>query len=401
MKTQRILSRILRLSQLLPLRPTRRCGLSVLLPVVATLAVLCLPFLLGACGRQRATLSESALRQIQALEEEAAARTPAQDKIDSQLLYALKKKAAGVATRVAPELQPDVEILADGRVLVDITAVVSDELLAQIKKLGGEVINSFAQYNAIRALVPLTSIESLAERSDVKFIEPAAKATTNTGSVNGEGNTTHRAGAARTVFGITGAGVSVGVLSDSEDFLVASQALGDLGVVTVLATGVGTCGATTACTGEGTAIMEIVHDLAPGSPLFFATGNGGPAAMAANITALRTAGCNIIVDDLTYFNESPFQDGPIAQAVNGVSAAGALYFSSARNSGNLKGGTSSNWEGDFADGGAAAPPVTGGAGRLHNFGGGTTFNTLNAVAVGVGNRRADLFWADSTGRLRE
>jgi hypothetical protein len=38
--------------------------------------------------------------------------------------------------------------------------------------------------------------------------------------------------------------------------------------------------------------------------------------MAANITALRTAGCNIIVDDLTYFNESPFQDGPIAQAVN-------------------------------------------------------------------------------------
>jgi hypothetical protein len=69
MKTQRILSRILRLSQLLPLRPTRRCGLSVLLPVVATLAVLCLPFLLGACGRQRATLSESALRQIQALEE--------------------------------------------------------------------------------------------------------------------------------------------------------------------------------------------------------------------------------------------------------------------------------------------------------------------------------------------
>jgi hypothetical protein len=64
------------------------------------------------------------------LEEEAAARTPAQNKIDSQLLYALKKKAAGVATRAAPELQPDVEILADGRVLVDITAVVSDELLA-------------------------------------------------------------------------------------------------------------------------------------------------------------------------------------------------------------------------------------------------------------------------------
>ena len=30
--------------------------------------------------------------------------------------------------------------------------------------------------------------------------------------------------------------------------------------------------------------------------------------MAQNIRDLRTAGCDIIIDDLTYPNESPFQD---------------------------------------------------------------------------------------------
>jgi Subtilase family/HYR domain len=373
---------------LLSMRARSKFRLSALVPILLAVLALCLPFRVLLAAEP---LSKSASLQIQAVEDEKARRTPAQNKMDSQFVYALKKKAVGVATRAAPQLQPNVEILADGRVLVDITATVSDELLAQIKKLGGEVISSFAQYNAIRALVPLTSLEHLAERRDVRFIERAAMGTTNTGSVDGEGDTTHRAIGARAVFGVTGAGVNVGVLSDSVDFLLASQTLVDLGAVTILP---GQSGVP--ATGEGTAMLEIVHDLAPGSPLFFATANGAPAAMATNITNLGAAGCNIIVDDVTYFNESPFQDGPISVAVNAFSAAGGLYFSSARNSGNLKDGTSSTWEGDFADGGAAGPPVTG-AGRLHNFGGGATFNTLNTVPIRPNNRRADLFWADPLG----
>ena len=361
----------------------------LLIPFVIAVLALCLPFRVVLAAEP---LSRSALRQIQAVEDEKAARTPAQNKMDSQFVYALKKRAVRVATRAAPQLHPDVEILADGRVLVDITATVSNQLLAQIRKLGGEVINSLAQFKAIRALVPLTSLEHLAERRDVRFIERAAMGTTNTGSVDGEGDTTHRAIDARTVFGVTGAGVNVGVLSDSVDFLAASQALGDLGAVTVLTgqSGVGQ-------TGEGTAMLEIIHDLAPGSPLFFATGCCGatatPASFAANILALQAAGCNIIVDDITYPNESPFQDGVIAQAVNTVSGLNALYFSSARNSGNQNDGTSSTWEGDFVDGGPVGGPIPG-TGRLHDFGGGTTFNT---VAPGGNNLRADLFWPDPLG----
>jgi hypothetical protein len=370
---------------LLSMRARSKFRLSALVPILLAVLALCLPFRVVLAAEP---LSSSALRQIQAVEKEKATRSPAQNKMDSQFVYALRKRAVSVAMRHAPQLQPDVEILADGRVLVDITATVSRQLLTQIRRVGGEVINSFAQFNAIRALVPLTSLEELAGRRDVRFIERAAIAVTNTGSVDGEGDTTHRAIDARPVFGVTGAGVNVGVLSDSVDFLAASQALGDLGPVTVLPGQSGVPG-----TGEGTAMLEIVADLTPGAPLFFATGFAGQASMAANILALQAAGCNIIVDDITYFAESPFQDGVIAQAVNTVSGLNALYFSSARNSGNFNDGTSSTWEGDFLDGGAVGPPI-GGTGRLHDFGGGTTFNT---VAAGGSQRRADFFWPDPLG----
>ena len=49
--------------------------------------------------------------------------------------------------------------------------------------------------------------------------------------------------------------------------------------------------------------------------------------MAQNIRDLRAAGCDIIIDDISYgFDDGPFQDGLISQAVNDVSAAGALYL---------------------------------------------------------------------------
>src|SRR5262249_50706949 len=149
-----------------------------------------------------------------------------------------------------------------------------------------------------------------------------------TGSLDSEGDVAHRADQVRAL-GVNGNGVRIGVLSDSVRFLAQSQGTGDLpAVVTVLA---GQDGITGTDTGEGTAMLEIIHDLAPGAQLFFATGFGGPANMAANIQALAANpnNCDIIVDDLTYFNEGVFQDDVIARAVNTVTAAGVVYFSSA------------------------------------------------------------------------
>jgi hypothetical protein len=114
-------------------------------------------------------------------------------------------------------------------------------------------------------------------------------------------------------------------------------------------------------------MLEIIHDLAPGAQLFYATGFNGVASFAQNILDLRAAGCDIIVDDVGYFNESPFQDGPIARAVNTVTAGGALYFSAAANSGNKNDNTSGTWEGDFPGVGLAPALSKGGRIQLWIF----------------------------------
>jgi len=324
--------------------------------------------------------------QIRILHEEKLSRTPAQKKLDSQLLYLLRQRRQGNIGLGLEALKPSLHLETDGRVLVDLKAHVSPALLSFIKANGGLVVNNFPRYDAIRALVPAELTESLARRVDVRAIRPADRATTSTIPITFEGgDIAHRAAEARQFFSTDGAGIRVGVLSDSIDGLVDAQNSGALPAVTVLPGQAGT-GA-----GEGTAILEIVHALAPGSALYFATGLNSVAGFAQNIRALQQAGCRIIIDDISYFNESPFQDGPIAQAVNDVSSAGGLYFSSAGNSGGVDRGTSGTWEGDFKDGG---PATVGRGGRLQDFGG-VTYNT---VLPGIGFGRVDLSWADPLGQ---
>ena len=78
-------------------------------------------------------------------------------------------------------------------------------------------------------------------------------------------------------------------------------------------------------------MAQIVHDLAPGASLDFATAFNGELGFAENIRALRAAGAKVIVDDVAYFEEPFFQDGPVAAAVNKVTAEGVTYFSAAGN----------------------------------------------------------------------
>ena len=79
---------------------------------------------------------------------------------------------------------------------------------------------------------------------------------------------------------------------------------------------------------------QIVHDLAPGASLAFATAFEAKLAFAENIEgslAGRGGAGEVIVDDVAYFEEPFFQDGPVAAAVNEVTAGGVAYFSAAGN----------------------------------------------------------------------
>ncbi len=374
--------------------------------VLAALAVAGL--LAGAAGVLAAgadQISSNALLQIQALMAEKATRTPAQQKMDSQLIYALKQERGQPFAAGVTSLRLDAKAEADGRFLVDITAEVTRELLERITNAGGQVVNSVPQFQSLRALLPLSQTETLAGMPGVRFIRPAMRGLTRTGSVDSEGDITHRAAEARQTFGADGTGVKVGVLSDSVDLLAQAQATGDLPAnVTILPGQSGIPGS-----GEGTAMLEIVYDLAPGAQLFFATGSSQQtteAQFAQNILDLRAAGCDIIVDDIFYFDESPFQDSIVTRAVNSVTASGALYFSAAGNEGSEKHGTSGTWEGDFADGGPAGSPVNGKGGNLHLFGT-TAYDTVTKVGMstillwsdplGVSTNDYDLYVLDSSG----
>lgn len=334
-------------------------------------------------------ISAAGWQQIDALLADKAQRGPLQLKIDSQLIYARRLQLGQSAAPGVPAVEVDLDIDAAGFVLVDLDLEIrlTGELLDRISLLGGRIVYATDEYPAIRVWLPIEMVETVAAWPEIAFVRQAVRAFTNVGELTSEGDVTHRADLARTTFHVNGAGVKVAVLSDSVDHLEGSQASGDLGEVTVLP---GQSGLGQNNSGEGTAMLEIIHDLAPGAQLYFATAFAGPASFAQNIRNLRFQyGCDIIVDDVGYFNESPFQDDVIAQAVNDVTADGALFFSSAANSGNKNDNQSGTWEGDFADSGVTR--VMDNVPRpVHAFGNAA----YNTVIAGGSSRHVDLFWAD-------
>jgi hypothetical protein len=343
---------------------------------------------------------KNAATQIEALRADKIHWTKAQKKMNSQLIFAAKLKATGIVHAAAPKLRPSVTPEADGGYRVEIKASVTPGLLEAIKAAGGTIISSLPSYHVLQAKLPVDKIESIAGRDDVVFIRPPPKAQQN--SIDSEGDYTHEAIDARASYGADGTGVVVGILSDSIDN--GSNALSDAiseGNIDPTNTFVINGQAGTG-EGEGLAMCEIVHDLAPGATIWFATGATSEAQMASNIIALQNAGCTIIADDEAYPDESPFQDQVIAQAVQTVTSNGVLYFSSARNSGNLDSYTNtgiaagSTWEGDFT--GIGPYETDNGAELWNNFTAslGTTVRE-NPILSGGYDYEVDLFWTDPLG----
>jgi hypothetical protein len=371
------------------------------------------------------TFTETAQQQIAALQAVKAGRTATESKVDSKLLVAEK----GLGKQLNA-LQSGVS--ATGTVVVDIRASkVSPDLIAGLTKAGAGIRAVSDRYASVRAEIPVDKVSEIAARGDVKRVEQADQAMTArelatpsttpvktetkqqkadriagelqkavsakaqrsavaAAPVVSEGDRAHNADIARQQFGVTGVGVKACALSDGVDSLPTSQAKGELPPdVDVIAGQEGSGD-------EGTAMLEIIHDLAPNATLGFATAFTSEASFAANIRALRSTGkCQVIVDDVSYFDESPFQDTQVAQAVNDVTAAGALYFSSAGNSGNATDGTSGYYEGDFR---ASSTKISGVTGTPHDFDPSSTTQNFDALSAGSLGKPVTLFWSDPWGK---
>jgi len=220
---------------------------------------------------------------------------------------------------------------------------------ASLKNLGLNVSNTNPGYNLVSGYLPVSALPAVAALPSTLAASPIYRPVLNyQGVANNEADASLNANTVRTASGLTGAGVTVGAISDSFSQFAGGYAdslkTGDLPPGVINLRDDTTAGQNQ--TDEGRAMLENVHDIAPGSGLAFALGGtpatatapaalGDPSGFAASIQALaNTANAKVIVDDLSLLDDPVFQDGIVQQAVNSVEANNNVsYFSAADNFG--------------------------------------------------------------------
>jgi Subtilase family len=251
---------------------------------------------------------------------------------------------------------------------------------------GAKIVDVSRRYQTVTVAVKPGDLAEVAEAARVANVTPAhppiaaaaagsgpgtSAVTRCFGAATSEGDVQLGAMAAREGFALNGSGVTVGILSDSYNRNAAAATHAPADVASGDLPGKGNpCGFTTPVQAvddseaggkdEGRAMAQIVHDLAPGADVAFATAFRGEPSFAENIGKLAGEGARVIVDDVFYPEEPFFQDGPVAVAVNEAVANGVTYLSSAGNNNLIDGAGRdiASWEApEFRDSGGCPAAV--------------------------------------------
>jgi hypothetical protein len=328
------------------------------IPVLFAIALLMLfisPSLLFAQSGKEAANLDGGLRQLVRLHKQSRSTDGPELNLKSaeQLMNgAPNRRATGVFR---------MHVDRSNRVLVNVTldgTVPLDVLSKMIANNKSAVVAATSDYRKgkLSAFVPVDGVESLARTAGVRAVTLAHRPQTNAGIVTSQGAALLRSDIINQL-GIDGTGVTVGILSDSFntssgfgvfDTAALDVATGDLPGTTAIPGGEGLKFLIELnpdffgpFTDEGRAMAQIVHDIAPGADLCFATAFISEVSFSVNIRLLRAhPACNadVIIDDTVYEDEPFFSDGMIAEAVNDVATSTTLpgrkvaYFSSAGNS---------------------------------------------------------------------
>jgi hypothetical protein len=193
--------------------------------------------------------------------------------------------------------------------------------------------------------------------------------------------------------GVTGSGVTVGVISGNVTNLSTIQSRGELPAVTVLPSSPG--GSLNSLSNdEGTMMLEEIHAVAPGASLEFCSGLPTDVTYVGCAQQLIANGANVIVDDVQQAEDDLMSaGGPVATAIQSLlSTNGAVMLIS----------ITDNFNGSYWEGNYNPVPVTSiGAGALSCSGQvdnyATTFITtaINVLTVKqAGQYPVILQWAD-------
>ena len=347
------------------------------------------------------TASQHLATQLQALK---TAVPASQRRIATSIRTAVQMVSQDGLDAARAQVEPGLRLHSPGYAEVYIyTSTPPPATLDVLRQHGVQVLRSAAQFGLVYARAPLDSMETVAALPFVRAIGPPAYSVRRTGSVTSAGDTVMRADLTRAM-GVTGKGVKVGIIADSLRDPATSINSGDLPATVTIVNGQD--GSTDpGARDEGRALAEIIHDLAPGADLFFRTGFPTSVDFIAAVQELTAAGVHVIVDDIGFFNEPVFEEGPVAQAVRQAIQQGVLFVSAAGND------AQRHYQGMFKefDPNDGDPLI-----NLHDFGGGDTRLALrigaqarvvvflqwpNPFDGSANTADYDLFLADATGNI--
>lgn len=287
------------------------------------------------------------------------------------------------STKLSSLSNPLIKIDDNGNVQVYLYCnEVSDSNLEELLSIGLIVEEVNEDLKIIQGWLPYENLEEAAEAGFVVKVTPPSYAHTRAGSLTTQGDAVLGSDDVRNILGFDGTGVKIGVISDGVDSLAMSQATGDLpGFVDV--------GSNANGGDEGTAMLEIIHDIAPGADLAFYTAFPTSMNFLNAITFFMNNGVDIIVDDVGFLTQPYFQDGELAQAAQNAVDNGIIFVSAAGND------AQRHYQAFYIDDGGLDPDDD-----LHNFGaaaGGSSDVGMTYEIPGGGLAAFFLQWSDPFG----
>jgi hypothetical protein len=298
-------------------------------------------------------------------------------------------------------------------------SAVTDATVGQLTAAGATIEIRDAARRRVQAHVPVSSLTAVAQLAAVDAIRLPTYARARTGNTLTEGDAILHADAARAQFGLDGTGVRVGVVSDGLKGVFATgctancagvdggpMATGDLPTATATRTAAGVLKesiggiigrsfsangdleglppATPACSfkgagAEGTALLEIVHDLAPGAKLSFANGDTDLAfSQAVNFLA---ASNDVVLDDIGFYGE-PY-DGTSGVSLNTAAALNNPSFPIRSYITAVGNDADEHYIGTYTDSGVDGSSISGitNPGHLHLFQ--ATADTTDVLGLGA------------------
>jgi subtilisin family serine protease len=293
-------------------------------------------------------------------------------KLDSRLRVVRGLRNAG-PLRAGPRHSPGWQRNGRVRVLVRVGDL-DASTRAALEDAGLAIERENTESALVEGWVAAGGVRAVAAVDGVRSVRPAERGETRYVSA---GDAASHADDVRRERGFTGTGVRVGVISDGVESLGLSVGRGELPSTVIVPAGF------TGTGDEGTAMLEIVHDLAPNAELLFASGIDSPLRFVDALHALTTAGAKVIVDDLGFFSEPYFQDGVVAQAVRDAVAGGVSYYTAAGNAALL------HYQGTFRE-----SPQS----KYHDFNDGGAVDNTNRVSIPPGGSlQCVLQWDDPFG----